>query len=170
MKGSTIALTAGVLAILGGIVALLFPLPAGIAVTTFTGAAFLIAGAFGLFGAFSQQGMPRRGWVAFLSLLQLVLGVAILADPLAGLVSLTIIAGSFFLASGVVRLVLAWRLRQQTSPVLLALTGLLSLGLGLYVFFSPTTASTVLLGTLLAVELLSAGVALTGLGLALRKL
>lgn len=170
MKGSTIALFAGVLALMGGIIALLFPLPAGLAVTTFTGVAFLIAGALGLFGAFSHKDMPRRGWVAFIALLQLVLGVAILADPLAGLVSLTIIAGSFFLASGVVRLVLAWRLRQQASPVLLALTGVLSLALGLYVFFSPTAASTVLLGTLLAVELLSAGAALIALGLALRKL
>ena len=169
MKGSTTALIAGALALLGGIIALIFPLPAGLAVTTFVGAAFLVAGVISLFSAFSNEALPRRGWVAFFALLQIILGVAVLADPLAGLLSLTILAGALFLASGLVRLMLAWRLRGQITVWALALSGLLSLGLAFYVLLSPAAASIVLLGTLLAVELLSAGAALIALGLALRK-
>lgn len=170
MKGSTISLIAGGLALVGGIVALVFPLPAGLAITTFAGAAFLVSGAFGLFAAFSDRALPRRGWVAALSALQLLLGVMILANPLAGLFSLTLIAGALFLVSGVGRLALAWTLRGTAPFWLLLLTGLLSTGLGLYTLFFPLDASLVLLGTLLAVELLSVGVALISLGLALRNI
>lgn len=172
MKGSTVALIAGALALLGGIVALIFPLPVGLAITTFAGAAFLVSGAFGLFAAFSDKGMARRGFVAGFSALQLVLGVMILAQPLAALVSLTVIVGALFFASGVGRLMLAWNLRgtNDTPFWALVLSGLLSVGLGLYTLFFPLGASAVLLGTLLAVELLSVGAALIAIGLALRKL
>lgn len=172
MKGSTVALIAGVLAFLGGIVALVFPLPVGLAVATFVGAAFLVSGAFGLFAAFSDKTLPRRGWVGAFSALQLVLGVMILAQPLAALISLTVILGALFFVSGLGRLVLAWNLRGTPDAPFWAvlLSGLLSLGLGLYVLVSPLGASAILLGTLVAVELISVGVALIALGFALRKL
>ncbi len=172
MKGSTVALIAGGLAFLGGVVALLFPLPVGLAVTTFVGASFLVSGAFGLFAAFSDKAMPRRGWIAGLAALQLVLGVMVLAQPLAAMVSLTMILGALFFVSGISRLVLAWNMRASSDAPFWAvlLSGLLSVGLGLYVLVSPISASAILLGTLVAVELLSIGAALIALGIALRKI
>lgn len=169
MKISTVTLLAGVLALLGGLVALVFPLPVGLGVVAFTGAAFLIAGAMGLFGAFRDANLPNRIWVAAFSLMELVLGVVLLADPLSGLVTLTLAVATLFLLSGIARLVIAYRMRGTGTFWLLLLTGLLSTGLGLYVFFNPLEASAVLLGTLLAVELISAGAALIAIWSALRK-
>jgi uncharacterized membrane protein HdeD (DUF308 family) len=169
MKGSTVSLIAGALALLAGMIALVFPLPASLAVTVFVGASFLVSGAFGLFGAFSDSSLPQRGWIALFAALQLVLGVWILANPLAGLISLTLMAGALFLISGIGRIVLGFRMQGTGAFWLLVLTGLLSLGLGIYALFFPLASSPVLLGTLLAVELISVGAALIALGLTLRN-
>jgi len=169
MSSSTGALWGGVLAILGGIVALLFPLPTGLAITAFTGIAFLISGALGLFTAFRDSTMQHRLWLGLFSALQLVFGVMLLADPLAGLVSLTVIAGMFFVFSGAVRAMLAFQLRGKIPfwPVLIS--AILSLALGFYTLFFPIVASGILLGTLLAIELLLIGSAFISMGLALKR-
>ncbi|NPD14301.1 hypothetical protein HOY34_03690 [Xinfangfangia sp. D13-10-4-6] len=172
MKGSTASIVAGALAFIAGLIALIFPLPASLAVTVFVGVAFLVAGALGLFAAFSDSEMPSRGWVMLFALMQLILGVWLLANPLAGLISLTIMAGALFFATGVLRLVWAFRLGVSAGQSfwVLILSALLSIGLGLYVLFFLPAASAILLGTLLAIELISVGVALIAMGVALKKL
>ncbi|MFE3835974.1 HdeD family acid-resistance protein [Pseudogemmobacter sonorensis] len=170
MKSSTISIIAGVLALLGGVAALVFPLPASLAVTVFAGVAFVVSGALGLFAAFSDKTLPSRGWIGLLSGLQLVLGVWILANPLAGLVSLTLAAGILFLASGIGRVVAAFGLKGTRLFWALLLTGVLSALLGLYAIFFLPSATPVLLGTLFAVELISVGAALIALGVGLKKL
>ncbi len=174
MKGATASIVAGGLALLGGFIALVFPLPASLAVTGFVGAAFLISGGFGLFAAFSDQSLPNRGWLGLFAALELVLGIWILANPLQGMVSLTLMAGMLFFASGLLRVVFGFRVGDAAGRGqgfwLLVGTGVLSALLGLYVLFFPLDSSTFLLGTLLAVELIFVGAALISLGLALRKL
>ncbi|WP_112311445.1 HdeD family acid-resistance protein [Pseudogemmobacter bohemicus] len=172
MKGSSASILAGVFALIGGFAALIFPFVASLAVTGLVGGAFLIAGALGLFAAFSDRDLPSRGWLAVFSVLQLALGVWILANPLAGLVSLTVMAGAMFLATGILRVIWSFRLgtRAGQSFWLLLLSGVVSGGLGLYTLLFPLQASPILLGTLVAIELLSVGAALIALGLALKKL
>ena len=48
MKGTTSLIVSGALALAGGAIALIFPLPASLAVTLFVGWAFLFSGALGL--------------------------------------------------------------------------------------------------------------------------
>ncbi|VDC23189.1 HdeD family acid-resistance protein [Pseudogemmobacter humi] len=174
MKGSTASFLAGGLAILGGLAALIFPLFASLAVTGLVGGVFLVSGALGLFAAFSDRNLPDRGWLGLFSLLQLVLGIWILANPLAGMISLTVMAGALFLATGLLRVVWAFRIGNLAGRGqgfwLFLLSGVISAALGLWVLIFPLQASPFLLGTLIAIELLSAGAALIALGLALKKI
>src|SRR5690606_40671539 len=68
MKGSSASLLAGVLALIGGLAALIFPFIASLAVTGLVGGAFLIAGARGLFASFSDRQLPSPRRPAALSL------------------------------------------------------------------------------------------------------
>ena len=88
-----------------------------------------------------------------------------LANPLAGLISLTVMLGILFLVTGILRLIWAFRLGQGTGrgSWILLLSGLVSAGLGLWVLLFPAQTAPVLLGTLIAIELLSAGAALIAL-------
>lgn len=171
MKGSTTCLTIGALALLGGLIALIFPFFASLAATGTVGATFLFLGVIGLYAALADSGLRDRLWLGLFALLQLVLGIWILANPLAGLISLTVMLGILFLVTGILRLIWAYRLGQDTGRGfwILLLSGLVSAGLGLWVLLFPAQTAPVLLGTLIAIELLSAGAALIALGLALKK-
>ncbi len=169
MKGATALILAGGLALLGGFAALIFPLPASLAVAVLVGWMFLLSGVFGLWAGFSDPAMPGRVWLMLFGLLQLVVGVWILANPLAGLVSLTIVIGALFAVSGAGRIALAFTFAGTRLFWTLLLTGVISAGLGLYILFNVPESSPVLLGTLLAIELLLLGGGLLSLGIALKK-
>ncbi|MFC5738939.1 HdeD family acid-resistance protein [Sinirhodobacter huangdaonensis] len=170
MKGTTSLFVAGTLALLGGLVAILFPLPASLAVAVFVGWMFLLSGVFALWAGFSDKTIPARGWLMGFGLLDLVVGVWILAHPLAGLVSLTIVVGALFFASGIGRLIVAFSFTGTSTFWTMLLSGLISGGLGLFILFTVPESSPILLGTLLAVELVVIGSSLIALGVALRKI
>ena len=171
MKAATTMIIAGALALIAGIVALIFPLPASLAVTVLVGWSLLIASALGLYAALADKLMPSRGWAVFFNLLELAIGVWILANPLAGMVSLTIMVGAMMFASGVVRILVSRSYRANGSLFwTMLLSGVVSLALGLYVLFALPAASLVLLGLLVAFELIVIGAMLVALGLGLKSL
>ncbi len=168
MKGSTLVITAGTLALVVGIGALLFPLIGGLTVTLLVGWGLIFSGAFGLWGAFSDRLMLQRGWVAFFGLVEVVLGVWMLANPLAGLVSLTLLVGILLVLSGLGRLLVA-RSFDGGSFWMLIIAGIASIALGIYALFSPLMSAPILVGVLLAVELISVGATLLVLGIVLKR-
>ena len=170
MKGTTSLFVAGTLALLGGLVAILFPLPASLAVAVFVGWLFLFSGVLALWAGFSDRTIPARGWLMGFGLLDLVVGVWILANPLAGLVSLTIVVGALFLVSGIGRLIVAFAFSGSSTFWAMLLSGVISGGLGLFILFTVPDSSPILLGTLLAVELVVIGSSLIALGLELKKI
>lgn len=170
MKGTTVLIVSGILALVGGFAALIFPLPASLAVTVLVGWAFLISGVLGLWAAFSDKEMSHRGWAGFFSLLDVIVGVWMLANPLAGMVSLTLVVGALFFASGLTRLFLAFSNFRGTDMFwLMLLSGLISTGLGLFILVKLPAASLVILGTLVAIELIVIGTTLLSMGIALKK-
>ena len=169
MKGSTFGIIAGVLALLGGIFALVFPLPAGLTVAVFVAWSFVLSGAFGLWAVFADKGLPARGWVGLLALIEVVLGVWLLANPLAGLVSLTLLVGILLVVSGAARLWMARDLRGTRGFWPVIVSGAASLLLGLYAVFALSAATPVLLGTLLAIELISVGAMLLAAGIFMKR-
>ncbi|MFT4150726.1 MAG: DUF308 domain-containing protein [Paracoccaceae bacterium] len=159
----------GVLSILAGIVALAFPLPASLTVNAFVGASLAVAGVLGTIGAAREAAGRDRGWGILLGLATLALGVVLLAWPLQGLTTLTIVAGVIFLASGVFKLVLGWNLAIPSWKWAVVLSGLLSVVLGVMMLTHLPASAMVVPGLLLAVELLSYGWGLVFLGIAWKR-
>ena len=91
-----------------------------------------------------------------------VLGVFMLTNTKAAALTLTLLAGTIFLAGGVVRLVVAAGDRAYRVP--LVFSGVVSVVLGLIVLFNLFTATYLLLGILLGVEVLVDGIALMLIG------
>jgi membrane protein HdeD len=91
-----------------------------------------------------------------------VLGLFILRNPLIGAVTLTLLAGALFLTGGLSRVVAAFH--ADRYKVTLALSGLVSVGLGVYVLINPVTATLTLLGVLLGIQIMVEGLTLIALG------
>ena len=82
--------------------------------------------------------------------LMTVLGLVFLRHTSAAAVTLTLVAGSLFLVSGLARLVLAVHVPEARVPLIL--TGAVATLLGLVVLFNLFTASLTLLGLLLGFD------------------
>ncbi|MFW5634194.1 MAG: HdeD family acid-resistance protein [Erythrobacter sp.] len=149
----------GVLLVLTGLGALIFPLAMALSVNLLVGITLLVGGILTLAHAIRAKGWKGRALTALLGLLYLGGGVFFLADPLAGLFTLAIMLGAFFAADGVARLMLAFRLRPEGAWWLFLASGLLSLLIGVMLFFGLATGiSIAFLGILVGVNLIFAGV------------
>lgn len=170
MRPSLLLLLLGVLLLIGGILALANPFAASLAVTTIVGVTFLIGGVAQLWLAFSDAEDPHRLWNGFVGLIALLAGVSLLANPLGGLISLTLLLGILFVATGAARLLVAFRNRESPLFWMLLITGALSVLIGVMVIGNIAAAATTLLGVLLGIQLLVEGVALITLGILARRL
>ena len=164
-----ILVTVGVLSILAGIVALAFPLPASLTVNAFVGVSLLAFGVLGTVVSARTAVGRDRFWGVATGVATVILGVLLLAWPLQGLATLTMVAGLVFLASGAFKLVMGWNLTNPSWKWPVILSGLLSAVLGVLVFAGLPASAAVVPGLLLAVELLSYGWGLVFLGLAWRR-
>lgn len=169
MSNWGILVLVGILSVLAGIVALAFPLPASLTVNAFVGASLAIAGILGAIGAAREGAGSDRTWGVLLGLVTLALGVVLLAWPVQGLATLTVVAGVVFLASGVFKLMLGWNLAVPSWKWAVLLSGLLSAVLGVMMLAHLPASAMVVPGLLLAVELLAYGWGLIFLGLAWRR-
>lgn len=163
-------LAMGIVLIVGGFVALTNAFLASLAVVAFASVFFLIAGAMQLWLAFrGEDGATGARLIAgILGVLLIVFAFSLYFQPFAGLLSLTILAASFFLAAGVVRVILALRMRHRRAWGWLLASGLVSVGLGLFIFIALPEAALTILGVFLGVELLFSGAAALTLALGSR--
>lgn len=159
----------GVLSVLAGILALVFPLPASLTVNAFVGASLLAVGVLGAWGAMTAAEGSDRLWGVLLGIATLVLGALLLFNPVEGLQTLTLLLGIGFLASGLFKLILGWQQPLAQWKWAVILSGAVSIVLALMIFTGMPQAAIVVPGILLAVELLSYGWGLIFLGLAWRR-
>ncbi len=168
MKHWFLLLVAGLIAVAGGVLALVNPIAATITATTIVAWLFLFMGSLQVIAAFGTMGMWTRIWTAALGALAIVIGGWILTNPIAGTLVLTWTIGVLFLVEGIVKLVLAFVARQSPYFWAMLLSGAVSVVLGGMILGRfPETALTIP-GILMAVDLISTGVALVALALHLK--
>jgi len=110
-----------------GLAAMVFPFLTGLSLSLLLGGLLVAGAAIHLVGAFGV-----RGWSAFI--LQVVLagvygvaGLALLANPIVGLTTLTTLVISFFVFEGVIEIGMGLRSRAHSGWGSLVASGLLSL-------------------------------------------
>ena len=94
---------------------MIVPPLASLAVTIFLGWMFLISGIAGLALTFWARQMPGFWWSLISAVLALVAGIILLAQPVQGTLTLTIVVGAYFLAEGVATIMYALEHRRELS-------------------------------------------------------
>jgi uncharacterized membrane protein HdeD (DUF308 family) len=106
----------GILGILAGAVMLLMPGVSAFVLLVFVAAWAILGGAIRIFAAIQLRKQISGEWILIASgLLSIAFGVAIVALPHAGLVSIAWIIGFWALAFGVLFVLLAFRLRNAAG-------------------------------------------------------
>ena len=157
----------GLFSALAGLYALFNPFPATMAATLIAGWAFLILGVLQVVAAFRATGWAGRIWAVILGLLAVLIGVEILANPLAGVVALTLAVAMLFVASGIAKIVLGAGMQGSEFRWAVIFSGAASLVLGGMILWNFPVSGIWALGVLLGVELLSNGIASLALAFAL---
>lgn len=160
----------GILFILLGILAIALPVASSLALELFIGWFLIIGGIFQLYRAFKTR--HRNGfWIALLSaVLNIGLGSLLIAYPIAGMISLTLLLIFYFLFQGIVQIMLAfqWRSASLHWGWILA-SGLLSLAMAILIWIGWPGTAFWILGLLLGINMLFFGNSLLFLGLAMPK-
>src|ERR1700736_323481 len=105
----------GILLVILGLAAMILPPLASLAVTIFLGWMFLISGVAGLALTFWARQMPGFWWSLISAALAVVAGLILLARPIQGVLTLTIVVGAYFLAEGVATIMYALEHRRELS-------------------------------------------------------
>ena len=154
----------GVVLALLGLLAVAFPFVTGVSLSILLGALLVVGALVHAAHAFSTPGWLGSAAQIGLAVLYAVAGVALLANPVLGLVTLTLLVVGYLVVEGAVLLYMGLRLRPDASWGWTVASGALSLALAglLWVGFPATAAWAI--GLLFGVNLLSTGVALAFAG------
>lgn len=169
MKSWIFWLIAGVVAIVTGVIAIINPLAASLAAVVVTGWGFLMLGVLQVIGAVVEDGWGQRIWSLLLGVLGVAIGFWLVSRPAAALLPMTFLVGWTFLIYGLLKVFAARSLRGSPFFWTVLLSGALSFLLGVLIFTDIPAASVSVLGILFAIELISTGVTVTALALAIRK-
>lgn len=167
-SGRALMAVGGLLAVLG-VLGVIFPVFSSLTVGVFFGAALVVAGFAHVAHAFSAPGWQGALGELLLAVVFLVAGIALLANPVLALTSLTLLLIAYLVAEGVALLYFAWALRAERSWIWSVASGVLSfLIAGLLWLGFPSTAAWAL-GLLVGVNLLATGVSMFVVGYAASK-
>src|SRR4030081_2284565 len=105
----------GILLVVLGLAAMIVPPLASLAVTIFLGWMFLISGVAGLALTFWARQMPGFWWSLISAALAVVAGMILLAQPVQGTLTLTIVLGVYYLSEGIATIMYALEHRREMS-------------------------------------------------------
>jgi uncharacterized membrane protein HdeD (DUF308 family) len=166
---SSWSLALGILLVIAGVVALLFPAMAAVAASLYIGWFALIAGAIAIAVAIRTRAEPELGWRLFMGVVYVALGLLLVANPVAGAVSLALFVGAMMAVLGVVEIMLALRIRPRRGWGWLLANGILSLVLAILIAIGWPLGSLVLIGYLVGFQIVTCGVARIAIALASRS-
>ena len=105
----------GVIAVIGGILALIHPGFASLVVVVWAAWAFIVLGVGQLVHATVIRAWGGFLMTALMGILALLLGASLLLNPLAGVVSLTALLGAMFLVYGIAKVVALHAIAQEIA-------------------------------------------------------
>jgi uncharacterized membrane protein HdeD (DUF308 family) len=153
-----------------GLLAVGAPLLATVVVVKLAGWLFFIGGVVGLASFFTGRDLPGSIWSFLGSALAILAGIYLLRQPLAGMLSLTLVLVAFFIAQGVTQILAAFahkRVLKSWGWVLVS--GIVDLVLAAIILKGWPETSAWVLGLLVGINLFMYGVALIMTSIASRN-
>ncbi|MDX2213873.1 MAG: HdeD family acid-resistance protein [Oculatellaceae cyanobacterium bins.114] len=152
------SLLIGVLLTILGVVAIALPAFSTIVAETWIAFILISAGAGKLVYAFQTRTEGGFVWKLLLGILYVATGLMLFVYPLTGVLTITLLLGGFLLTEGVFELILAFRLRPQHNWTWALANGIVTLLLGIFVWFQWPSNAPWLLGTLVGASVLFTGI------------
>ena len=165
-------LAEGIILFILGILAIVVPPIATIAVEVLIGWLLLMSGIVGLISTFRTRGAPGFGWSLLSAVIGTVAGIVLLAWPLSGALSLTLILTVFLVLEGVVSILYALEHKRELSGrwSMMLFSGVVDLFLAAIIFAGLPGTAAWAIGLLVGINLVFGGSALIAMALHARNI
>lgn len=158
-----------ILMIVAGLLAIVLPFLAGVAVNVFVGWMLIFSGALHIVFAWHRRGGGGVVWESLLAVLYLFIGGFILFRPLLGLVSLTLGLAIYLFVEAALEFTLSFILRPAPGWGWLLFDGIITLLLALLIWKTWPWSTAWAIGTLVGISMLFSGTSRLMLSLAARR-
>ena len=159
----------GAVYVIAGLIALASVAMATVASVLVVGVMMIVAGVAEVINAFQIKSWGKFLLWVLLGVLYIVAGFVTFENPLLAAVLLTLILGASLVASGIMRIFLAFSMKRETPWIWVALSGAITLLLGLLILARWPVSSLYILGLFLGIDLVMAGAGWIGIGFGLRR-
>jgi len=166
---STVSIAWGVLLIVLGMAAVASPFLAAVAVNVAVAWLIVLAGVVHLLLAFRAHRAGSMIWKLLVGVAYVCFGGYLIARPVLGVASLTLLLASLFLIEGILDIVLFVKMRPIRGSTWVLLDGIVSLLLGLMIYMQWPSSAAWAIGTLVGVSLIFSGIARVMMSMAVRK-
>jgi uncharacterized membrane protein HdeD (DUF308 family) len=163
------SLTLAIILIVLGLLAITLPTATSIGAVKVLAWLLIIDGFVQLVYAFQSEGVGRIAWKVLVSVLYLVGGIYLIANPLLGVAGLTLMLAIFFLGEGVLDSIYFFATPRNDRSVWQLLHGILSLILGLIIWNRWPSNSLWIIGTIVGISMFMSGFSRLFMALEARK-
>jgi uncharacterized membrane protein HdeD (DUF308 family) len=162
-------LAQGIVLMILGFLAVAVPIVATLAVEIFVGWLFFVAGLFRAVWVWRSRQTPGFAWSFLAAVLAIVLGVVLIARPLAGILTLTMVLVAFFIIEGIFSIIGAIEHRQHLrSWGWVLFSGIVDLLLAYLIWAGWPSSASWAIGLLVGINMLFLGLSLVMTALAAR--
>jgi len=168
-KDSTVLIILGIVTVILGVLSMMAPLMAGIAVALSVGILLIAAGIMRTIFAFKCKSWGKGILVFLLGLLTLLVGFYMVSRPGAALVTLTLFLAAYFVVDGIFEIIEAFDLKPIKGWGWMLFGGIVSILLGIMIWRQWPVSGAWAVGILFGIKLVFAGWAMVGIGTAGRS-
>ena len=164
-------LAEGIVMMVLGLLAIAVPEVATLAITILIGWLFFIGGIFRTISVLQHRAMPGFAWSLLIAVLAILLGLILIARPIAGVLTLTIWLIVFFIIEGIAAIFLAIEHRRHLpSWGWVLLSGLVDLLLAYLIWDGWPSSAAWAIGLLVGINMVFVGLSLIMTALAARTM
>ena len=164
-------LAEGVVMMVLGLLAIAVPEVASLAITVLIGWLFFVGGIFRTISVLQHRNMPGFVWSLLIAVLAILLGLVLVLRPIAGVLTLTIWLGAFFVIEGIAAILLAIEHRRHLpSWGWVLFSGLVDLLLAYLIWDGWPSSAAWAIGLLVGINMVFLGLSLIMTALAARTM
>src|SRR5713101_3040873 len=161
----------GIVLVVVGMLAIVVPVVATIAVAILIGWLFLISGVVGLVTTFMARHAPGFSWALVSAVLGIAAGIVLLGWPISGAVSLTLLLIVFFVIEGVASIMYALEHKKELTGQWgwMLVSGIIDLVLAAIIFAGLPGTAAWALGLLVGINMLFGGASMIAMAMHARS-
>ena len=153
-------LVQGALMVLGGVLALVYPIVSSVAVVLFLGWILILSGIVQGFSLIGAKDVPHF-WLQLVSVVpSVIVGLLFIRNPGESLLTLTLLLIVFFMVEGFSKLIFALTIRPFPNWGWVLASGVIGILLSFYLWANLPVTAIWLLGVLIGIQLICEGAAL----------